>query len=525
MSGTPFRLMGQVDFLPQQIFTYSYLDEQTNKQREITDDPHNKKPKIYRRMPDVNMHVIEVVERDLGCSTQSFYSPSEGDVFSLNQLFKVKNNKFTHPEAVDHFLSSLASTHPHQATSLSLYGTLGNKINLPPKKHSVWWLNRVASVQQLIKALKRHPDFQNYELINAAGCNDDEELSDTVFAKSKECIQNTIARIENKELNKSGSITLTCKKFLTGVTIEPWNMILVLNDVSSAEAYFQAIFRSQSAYTKGDKILKPTCYVFDFSPYRALKTVYEYADALAEEKERDPVRIKDEDLIKHIADDLCSKMRIKKFCDGNLTGKPVDFNELSAAVSSREGTVSLAQRITSDALIKAPSMLSVLEQHPYLYEVLRNIRGYKIISTPSKAECIEIGKQSRKPKANEEFDLDESELAQLNQSEVNKEKNKKLKAKKSWYAMQIKRLSIGLSDFIYMTKKRELKIDHVIQSTQPELFKSITGISIDDFNQLCEFELVRKDPLNRIVRDFRHQEESSVEPEKYVGKFLRSSSS
>ena len=218
-------------------------------------------------------------------------------------------------------------------------------------------------------------------------------------------------------------------------------------------------------------------------------------------------------------------MRIKKFCDGSLSGKPVDFNELSAAVSSREGTVSLAQRITSDALIKAPSMLSVLEQHPYLYEVLRNIRGYKIISTPSKAECIEIGKQSRKPKANEEFDLNESELAQLNQSEVNKEKNKKLKAKKSWYAMQIKRLSIGLSDFIYMTKKRELKIDHVIQSTQPELFKSITGISIDDFNQLCEFELVRKDPLNRIVREFRHQEESSVEPEKYVGQFLRSSSS
>ena len=165
---------------------------------------------------------------------------------------------------------------------MSVYGKLGEQLGLPEKRHSVWWLNRVQSIRQLIKKLKHHPVFSQYEIINAAGGKagddlSDDDLSNEIFARNKKDIIDKIEKVNSNKVNKVGTITLTCRKFLTGVTIKQWDSILILNNIQSAESYFQAIFRIQSAWfdEQHNKILKPVGYVFDFAISRCLRTTYD----------------------------------------------------------------------------------------------------------------------------------------------------------------------------------------------------------------------------------------------------------
>ena len=170
---------------PEQVFTYSYLDEQENKKREIAEDPEGKKPFVYREMPDLNLSTIEITDQDIKTQREHFLTDDMD--FSLNELFKATNSKFVHDEAVSHFLESLCKRE-HGATAVSVYGRLGEQLGMPAKRHSVWWLSRVASIRQLIKKLKNHPIFSQYEIINAAGGQSDNDLDDVPFAKGQDDI-------------------------------------------------------------------------------------------------------------------------------------------------------------------------------------------------------------------------------------------------------------------------------------------------------------------------------------------------
>src|SRR5690606_37003167 len=82
------------------------------------------------------------------------------------------------------------------------------------------------------------------------------------------------------------TITLSCGKLMTGVTVPQWGAILILRSLKAPESYFQAAFRVQSPWRtrRGDGtvgVLKPTCYVFDFDPTRALTLIYQYGTRLA----------------------------------------------------------------------------------------------------------------------------------------------------------------------------------------------------------------------------------------------------
>ena len=518
LSGTPFKLIGAVDFCPEQVFTYSYLDEQKRKKKEIDDDPEGEKKYIYREMPDLNLSTIEITDKDIQTQRDKFLTDDRD--FSLNELFKVKNKGFIHDDAVNHFLSSL-SKREHGATALSVYGKLGEYLELPQKRHSVWWLNRVDSIKQLIKKLMRHPIFSQYEIINAAGGKPDDDLDDILFVKKKEDIVRRIEKICSGEVNKAGTITLTCRKFLTGVTIKPWDSILILNDIESAESYFQAIFRVQSSWVNEGtkKILKPTGWIFDFAISRCLRTTYTYADALTDQLDQQDShqqqpRVRDN--LKRVTDGLCETLKIKTFYEGRLSGDPVTFHEISEAIASEGAKIALAKRITSDMLVSLQA-LSLLEPYPHLYEALKNVKGYRTQEVGSINDFIEIGREAKEKIKKEDYnDKTETEVEEDIRNDIEKEKNKEKKSKKSWYATQIKRLSICMADFIYMTKFREYKIDHVIETKDSDFFKIVTGISKNDFTELCDKGFIHRDSLNRIVREFRHQEESSLNPEKYI---------
>ena len=521
LSGTPFRLIGAVDFCPEQVFTYSYLDEQENKKKEIANDPNNEQPFVYRQMPNLDLSTIEITDQDIKAQREQFFTDDRD--FSLNELFKANSKGFIHNESVDQFLDNL-SKRGHDATALSVYGQLGDKLGLPSKRHSVWWLNRVQSIKQLIKKLKNHPVFAQYEIINAAGGkSDSDDIEDVLFAKGKDDILKKIDKVNNGKINKAGTITLTCRKFLTGVTIKPWESILILNDIGSAESYFQAIFRVQSSWIDAitKEALKPKGWVFDFAISRCLRTTYDYADALTDQIDQQDshqqlsiVR----DNLKRITDGFCEKLNIKRFYEGNLVSDKVTSRQIFEAIASDGAKIALARRITSEMLFSFAS-LSLLEGNPHLYEALKDVKGYRTQEVGSINDFIKIGREviKKEEKEKDKKSLDSREdIEEANKNSLEKENNRDKKSKKKWYATQIKRLAICMADFVYMTKYREYKIDHVIETKDSEFFKVVTGISKDDFTELCDKGFIHRESLNRIVREFRHQEESSLKPEEYI---------
>ena len=520
LSGTPFRLIQEDDFCSQQVFTYSYLDEQKNKQLEIQNDPDGVKPNVYREMPDLDISTIEITQEDIDEQRDTFLTDDLD--FSLNELFKATKSGFVYNDAVDHFLDGLTKA-GHDARAISVFGKLGSQLGAPAVRHTVWWLNRVDSVAALAKKLKAHPHFSKFEVINASGCEKAEGDEETLIARDKTDIEKKIQAVQ--ENNKLGTITLTCRRFLTGVTIKEWDSILVLNDVKSAESYYQAIFRVQSAWVdkKTRKVIKPRAWVFDFAISRCLRITYEYASALADQLDQQDsfeqnVRLDNDNLTRTVAG-LCETLDIKRFYEGSLNSDATTAKDIFEALNLEGSRISLAKRITSDVLVNFGA-LKLLEDNPYLYEVLKKVKGYRTQEVGTIEDFVKIGIEATDLKDKKKPSNSNEEDEQDNEDFVDKEKDKEKQTKKKWYATQIKRLAICMADFIYMTYEREYNIDDVILTKNPRFFEVMTGISQRDFSELCDKGFINRFALNRIVREFRDQEDTSLLPEDYIVKNL-----
>jgi len=522
LSGTPFRLIQEADFCAEQVFTYSYLDEQKNKKEEILNDLKNKKEKIYRVMPDLDVSTIEITDEDINDQREKFFTDDLD--FSLNELFRVSNKNFAHKDAVAHFIDGLCKR-DHDARSISVFGKLGDNLGVPPKRHSVWWLSRVDSVKALAKNLKSHPYFSNFEIINAAGCDENQDGEDTLaIVQDKLEIERTI-RATKKDPTKFGTITLTVRRFLTGVTIKEWDSILVLNDVSSPESYYQAIFRVQSAWVNSDKknVVKPKSWVFDFAISRCLRLTFHYADALADQLDQqdsaDQVR---NDNIQKVTDGLCETLDIKRFYEGSLRSDKTTSAEVFEAINFSGSRQALAKRITSDALVSFLSLKN-LEDHAHLLEALKRVKGYRTQDVGVVEDFLKIGRDAEKFKNKKKSNTpeDETEIEKENEDFIESDQDKEKKSRKKWFATQVKRLAICMADFVYMTQFREHKIDHVIETNDAKFFQIVTGITKDEFRELCDLEFINRQSLNRIVREFRCQEESSLNPEEYIYEYLK----
>ena len=513
LSGTPFRLIQEDDFCSQQVFTYSYLDEKKNKDIEIENDAEGNKPKIYREMPDLEICTIEITEEDIQQQVETFFTDDLD--FSLNKLFEANKSGFIHEAAVDHFLDGLVRC-GHDARSVSVYGKLGLDLGMPALRHSVWWLNRVDSVNALIRKLQSHPYFSKYSILNAAGSESSDD--DHVFASDKLAIEEAIQDASD-DSSKLGTITLTCRRFLTGVTIKEWDSILVLNDGKSPESYYQAIFRVQSAWV--DKlsrdVLKPKSWCFDFAITRCLRLTYDYADALADQLDQqdsyDQSNNSDVNNLKNTVQGLCDTLNIKRFYDGSLVSNKTTAQDIFEALNLEGSRIALAKRITSDALVDF-SALKLLENNEHLFEILKKIKGYRTQDIGGIDDFVKIGKDADKLKKNKKKDEDEDDPDK--NKDFEKDGDKEVRSKKKWYATQIKRLAICMADFIYMTYFREYHINHVIQTKEPHFFQVMTGISKDDFTLLCDNGFINMLALNRIVREFKNQEETSLSPEEYI---------
>lgn len=266
LSGTPFKALASEQFSEEQIFNWSYADEQEVKESWSEDDynPYEPLPRLAMYTYQLSNMIYEQVQKGLDLSGEDERADY---AFDLNEFFATNAiGTFVHEDEVKKFLHALSTNEKYPYSTPRLRGELS---------HTLWLLNRIASAKALAKLLKEDPIFCEYEIVLAAGNGrlDDDNASDEA-----------LARVKNAIANNEKTITLSVGQLTVGVTIPEWSGVLMLCNLKSPSSYMQAAFRAQNpcAVTKnGQRLRKETAYVFDFDPARTLIIFDEFANNLS----------------------------------------------------------------------------------------------------------------------------------------------------------------------------------------------------------------------------------------------------
>ena len=273
LSGTPFNILSDYE---DNIYTWDYVMEQQNKKQ--WDEKHFGDSNPYDELPELRIYTY-----DLGkIISDKRYVELEDKAFNFREFFRVwtgdirsdriampstsEIGDFYHENDVKSFLDLITKS---DSTSQYPYSTEEYRDLF---KHSLWMVPGVKEAKALSKMMKSHPVFGNgaFDIVNVAGDGDEEEKTDDALKKVRQAINNAG--------NDGYTITLSCGKLTTGVTVPEWTAVFMLSGSFSTSAanYLQTIFRVQSPCNKNGMI-KQCCYVFDFAPDRTLKMVAEAA--------------------------------------------------------------------------------------------------------------------------------------------------------------------------------------------------------------------------------------------------------
>ncbi len=254
LSGTPFNLLD--DHKEEEVFTWDYVMEQQAKiDWEIN---HLGDTNPYASLPAIHIYTY-----DLG-RLMSEYSDEE-KAFNFREFFRTREDgSFVHERDIDHFLSLLTTDNED-----SLYPYSNDKFR-QIFRHTLWILPGVKAAKALSHKLNEHPIFGLFRVVNVAGDGDDEEESRDALELVNQAI--------GKDSDETYTITLSCGRLTTGVSIKPWTGVFMMAGAysTSAAGYMQTIFRVQTPYTHNGR-MKTDCYAFDFAPDRTLRVLAETA--------------------------------------------------------------------------------------------------------------------------------------------------------------------------------------------------------------------------------------------------------
>lgn len=280
LSGTPFNLYE--DFNGDEIYTWDYIAEQTAKHNWSLEHPNEKNP--YAELPKMNIFTYDITKNIDNILDQT-------GVFSFPEFFRTwtgnpKADKASMPEgAKGRFVHE-----PEVSEFLNLLSMKDDENNFPFSKpeyrqmfrHTLWVVSHVNEAAALEQLLKEHKIFRHFDVVNVAGRSETDEQNENALDKVLKAIG------DNPE--KTSTITISCGRLTTGVTVAPWTAVFYLKGGDRAATYMQTIFRVQSPYKTPDGKIKKECYVFDFAPDRTLKIVAETAKfssmATAKEKKK-----------------------------------------------------------------------------------------------------------------------------------------------------------------------------------------------------------------------------------------------
>ena len=259
LSGTPFNLLESGDFDETNTFTWDYVMEQRAKQEWAVSHPGDHNP--YEELPKLNILTFNL--GDLAVHYQD-----EDKAFNFTEFFKTDDKgQFVYGKDIANFLDIISSNkgetlYPFSSTEYREFF-----------HHTFWIVPGVKEGKALAEMLRTHSVFGSYKVVNVCGNEDEETTGDPL-----EEVRNAIGdRPED-----TYTITLSCGKLTTGVTVREWTAVLYLagSKNTSPASYMQTIFRVQSPGRIGGR-MKTDCYVFDFAPDRTLKMVAETAKVSA----------------------------------------------------------------------------------------------------------------------------------------------------------------------------------------------------------------------------------------------------
>lgn len=489
LSGTPFRAINSGEFIEDQIFNWTYSDEQNAKEswNEKQDNP-------YESLPRMVMMTYRIPDEIRDIATQG-----EFNEFDLNVFFSAEgeeeNAKFVYEEHVQKWLNLIRGAYlPSTIDDLKL----GSK-DRPPMpysdtrllnvlSHTMWFMPSVASAYAMRNLMLQNQNvfYHDYEIIVAAGTKAGIGL-DAIYPVYK-AMGNPLG---------TKTITLSCGKLTTGVTIRPWTGIFMLRNLTSPETYFQAAFRVQSPWVVDTdfgrkEILKKECYVFDFALDRALKQIADYSTRLNVD-EHDPEK-KVGEFIKFLP--------VLAY-DGS-TMKEIDASEILDIAMAGTSATLLARRWESALLVNVDNeTLTRLMSNEEAMIALMSIEGFRGLNKD--IETI-INKSEKVKKAKRDNDsLDKKEKRELSQEE------KEYKSMRKQIQEKLIKFATRIPIFMYLTDYREKSLKDVITQLEPGLFKKVTGLDIKDFELLVTLGVFNGPLMNDAVYKFKRYEDSSLE--------------
>lgn len=492
LSGTPFRAISSGEFIEEQIFNWTYSDEQKAKEQwkgEINP---------YASLPRMVMLTYQLPD-----SIREIAMGGEYNEFDLNVFFSANGigstAKFVYESEVQKWLDLIRGS--FSETTIDNLKLGAKKPPLPFShapllnvlSHTFWFLPSVASCFAMKNLLKQKQNkfYQDYEIVVAAG---------TAAGIGVEALPPVLEAMENPLQTKS--ITLSCGKLTTGVSVKPWTGIFMLRNSSSPETYFQAAFRVQTPWTiknpdskspNKEEIIKQECYVFDFAPDRALRQIADYSCRL-NVNESNPEK-KVEEFI-HFLPVLAY--------DGS-TMKQVDAaGILDMAMSGTTATL-LARRWESALLVNVDNnTLQRLMNNEDAMKALMSIEGFRTLNQDietiiNKSESV----KKTKKEANER-DLSKKEKKELTDEEREyKNLRKQIQEKLIKFATRV-------PVFMYLTDYRERSLKDVITQLEPGLFKKVTGLNVKDFELLVSLGVFNSALMNDAVYKFKRYEDASL---------------
>lgn len=493
LSGTPFRAIASGEFIEEQIYNWTYSDEQRAKEAWVGDDnPYASLPRMVMltyQLPDAIREIAMQGEFDEFDLNVFFSAQGEGDFAA----FKYKNE-------VQKWLDLIRGS--YQETTVDNLKMGSEKPPMPFSdarllnllSHTFWFLPSVASCHAMRNLLleKQNRFYHDYNVIVSAGS----AAGIGIFA-----LPPVLKGMENPLESKS--ITLSCGKLTTGVSVKPWTGILMLRNITSPETYFQAAFRVQTPWviknpdslspTK-QEIIKQECYVFDFAPNRALKQVADYSCRLNVDEANPEKKV----------EEFIHFLPILAY-DGSSMKQIDAAGVLDMAMSGTTATL-LARRWESALLVNVDNnTLQRLMDNKDAMNALMKIEGFRNLN--QEIETI-INKSESVKKAKKE--ANERDLTKKEKKQLTDEEKEYKNARKQIQEKLIK-FATRIPIFMYLTDHRERSLKDVITQLEPGLFKKVTGLSIKDFELLVSLGVFNSGLMNDAVYKFKRYEDASLE--------------
>jgi hypothetical protein len=495
LSGTPFKALATGEFIEEQIFNWTYTDEQRAKKGFSNKHPDKWNP--YAALPEMRLLTYQMPDEIVAIANQG-----EFDEFDLNAFFEAtgigKKAEFKHKDDVQKWLDIIRGAYlPSQIDAMKMgkrppFPYSDSRL-LPYMQHSFWFLPSVASCHAMANLLgaKHNVYWHDYQILAVAGTGAGIGLD--ALPPVRKAIRSGF---------DSKTITLSCGKLTTGVTVPQWSSMMMLRNLNSPETYFQAAFRVQSPWSiknpNGDNpheesVLKPVCFVFDFAPTRALRQIADYGAGLSPETSDPEIAV--EELVKFLP--------VLAYDGSNMT--QIDAGAILDIAMAGTSATLLARKWQSAILVNVDNdtLRRIMASEAAMNAVM-NIEGFRSLGSEIFETVVNKSESVRDTKREKGKKLTAKQKRELTDEE------KEYKSKRKQIQEKLIKFATRIPAFMYLTDYRENTLHDVITKIEPELFKAVTGLTVKDFELLVSLGVFNSTHMNQAVFAFRRYEDSSL---------------